>query len=250
MKCPGCQKEIPAHETRCLNCGRTLDTRKAKPAVRGKPTPSGPAGVSHEDVAKKLRLDYLHGVRDGTDRMLESIQDFCEQIRNPKLSANEMLDLAAKLIHAQFHIREISMAMKSPLDGLYRYVTMRGMRAQVWANHQGLSYTEEQLFDNAKYKGTQISNYTKLYLAEDHPYDEVEKHTYSEHLMSASVRKTLSDSIEGDYLDTVFFGPDSRILGWIECSGTWEDKLPDARMIRYIEIVASLLGFALSRNEP
>ena len=250
MKCPSCQKENPANATRCRDCGQALDPRRGEPATRGKSGAAGPAHISHENVAKKLKLDYMYGVREEIDRMLESFQDFCETLRDPKLGKKELLDLAAKFLHGQFHIREISMGLRSSSDGLLRYVTMRGMRAQVWAKHQGLSYAEEQFYDNEKYKGTQISKYTKLFLAEDYPYDDAEKETYSEHLMAASSRKSLCDSIEGDYIDTVFFGPDDKILGWMECSGTWENKLPDARTIRYMELIACLLGLVLSHKEP
>jgi hypothetical protein len=248
MKCPNCQSENYGKQTMCQACGAPLNQPLAKTDARGKSGPVARApGVAHEDVARKLKLDYIGAVRDHTDRSLDSIQDLLEEVGRPRGDAKELLDGVAKLIYKQFHVREVAIGLKSP-DGLYRYVTMHGMRANIWAEHRDLAYSYDAFFDNVKYKGTVVSDYTKLLLAEDMPYDEGEKQTYSEHLMKSSVRKALDDSIEGDYLDILIYGIGNELLGWIEISGTWEDKLPSARTIRCLEIVANITGMALSHR--
>jgi len=245
MKCPNCQSENYGQQSNCQACGSPL-SQSPSGSARFKPAKGPrPGRVAHEDVARKLKLDYAGSIRDHTDRNLDSIQDLLEEVGRPKGDAKELLDNVAKLIYKQFHIREIAIGMKSS-DGLYRYVTMHGMRANIWAQHRDLAYTYDSFFDNTKYKGTVISDYTKLLLAEDMPYDEGEKQTYSEHLMQASNRKELDDSIEGDYLDILIYGLGNELLGWIEISGTWEDKLPTARTLRCLEIVANITGMALS----
>ena len=246
MKCPNCQSENYGTEKICQACGAPLDksekggdrTIRPGPAVRK-------VGVSHDDVARKLKLDYVGAIRDHTDRNLDSIQDLLEEVARPRGDAKELLDGVAKLIYKQFHIREVAIGLKSP-DGLYRYVTMHGMRANIWAQHRDLAYPYDSFFDNTKYKGTVISDYTKLLLAEDNPYDEKERQTFSEHLMKSSSRKAMDDSIEGDYLDILIYGTGNELMGWIEISGTWEDKLPTTRTIRCLEIVANITGMALS----
>ena len=65
--------------------------------------------------------------------------------------------------------------------------------------------------------------------------------------MMRSKRKTSEDSIEGDYLDVLVYGPKDEILGWIEVSGTWDGKLPDAQTIRSLEVVSSVLSLAIVR---
>jgi len=166
----------------------------------------------------------------------------------PKHDSRQLVDYSAKLIFKQFHIKEVAIGLRSSSDGRFRYVAMQGMRANIWAQHTGLSYGHDSFFSNSKYKGTLISKLTKLLLAEDEPYDEVEKKTYNEHLMRSSKRRTPDDSIEGDYLDTLIYGIDGGLIGWIEISGTWDDKLPSASAIRAIEIIANLMGIALSRD--
>jgi len=243
MRCQNCQSENYGQQSICQACGAPLGLVKTKVAGMAK-APQKP-GVPHEDVARRLKLEYAGAIRDHTDRNLDSIQDLLEEIGRPKGDARELLESVAKLIYKQFHIREVAIGLKSP-DGLYRYVTMHGMRANVWAQHRDLAYPYDSFFDNTKYKGTVISDYTKLLMAEDMPYDEGEEHTYSEHLMQASSRKAMDDSIEGDYLDILIYGAGNELLGWIEISGTWEDKLPSARTIRCLEIVANITGMALS----
>jgi hypothetical protein len=61
-------------------------------------------------------------------------------------------------------------------------------------------------------------------------------------------RRTVTDSLEADYLDIFFHEPDGNILGFIEISGTRLRKLPDAATIRWIELVGALLGVGLHRK--
>jgi hypothetical protein len=122
------------------------------------------------------------------------------------------------------------------------------MRADVWAAHNKIAYTYDEVTDSRKYKPITISHHTQLFLAEDNPYGEDEQDTYSEHLMRQFKRKSATDSVEGDYIDLFLYGPQDEILGWIEISGTWDGRIPDARTIRCLEIVASILGIAVTRH--
>jgi hypothetical protein len=232
----------------CKNCGHSLSPPKGAPAPPPRTNAPAASGVSHDDVARKLKLDYANAVKEEGDRYLESIQHMCVEVMKPSEDSHKIVEYVAKLVFRQFHIKEVSIGLRSSADGKYRYAAMQGMRVNVWAEHANLVYDRESFNDDVRYKGTHISKYTKLMLAEDEPYDEHEKKTYSEHLMHASRRKTLFDSIEGDYLDTLVIGENGGILGWIEISGTWDEKLPSARAIRALEIVASLLGMALSKD--
>jgi hypothetical protein len=248
MKCPICETENDETQSRCRKCSSQLTAAAAKPAGVAKVTAPISAAVSPDDVARKLKMDYSRAAKDEADRYLECVQQLSGQIVKPKHESRELVDYAAKLIFKQFHIKEVAIGLRSASDGRFRYVAMQGMRANIWAEHTGLSYAHDSFFSNSKYKGTLISKFTKLLLAEDEPYDDAEKKTYSEHLMRSSKRRTPEDSIEGDYLDTLIYGIDGGLIGWIEISGTWDDKLPSARAIRAIEIIANLMGIALSRD--
>ena len=201
------------------------------------------------DVARRIKQEYAHGRKEPGMRGLDSIHGLIKQLMEEEPDINEVLKSTARSIYSQFNIKEVSIGLKSP-DGLYRYVAMYGLRDETWAAHRKLAYTEAQMMDPNLYKGTEISHQTKLFLAEDNPYADGEAQTRTEHLMMKSKRKTPDDSIEGDYLDVFRHGPKAEILGWIETSGTWDGKLPDARTIRSLEVVSSVLALAIVRHSP
>lgn len=248
MKCVACGTDNSEDKSRCSKCGTQLVTAKSKPANNPTPASTKSSAYSPDEVARWMRLDYSRVAKDDSERYLEAVQQISSHIMDPKQTTKDLVDFSAKLIFKQFHIKEVAIGLRSASDGRFRYVSMQGMRANIWAKHEGLSYSHDSFFDNKKYKGTLISKYTKLLLAEDGPYDDFEKGTYNEHLMRSSRRKAQDDSIEGDYIDTLVYGVDGDLLGWIEMSGTWDDKLPNAKAIRTIEIVANLIGIALSRD--
>jgi len=248
MKCPTCETENHVTSSRCSKCGSQLTATAAMPTSVANVTSPRSVAISPDDVARKLKTDYSHAAKDEADRYLECVQQISGQIVKPKHDSRQLVDYSAKLIFKQFHIKEVAIGLRSASDGRFRYVAMQGMRANIWAQHTGLSYSHDSFFSNSKYKGTLLSKLTKLLLAEDEPYDDAEKKTYSEHLMRSSKRRTPDDSIEGDYLDTLIYGIDGGLIGWIEISGTWDDKLPSASAIRAIEIIANLMGIALSRD--
>jgi len=221
------------------------DSKASSPHVMKGDRPSREA-FSHLDVARTLKADYIAGARDPSMRALDTLHSFLRELAVPGVDVGELTKKVVRLIFTQFNLREVSIGLRGP-DGVYRYVAQHGMRAEVWAAHQKLSYTDKELFDPKKYRFTSISKYTRLFLAEDSPYDEDELATYSEHLSNKSVRRSPRDSKEGDYMDFIIFGPREEILGWIETSGTWDGHIPDVWSIRCIEVVASLVGIALTR---
>jgi len=180
-------------------------------------------------------------------RGLDSVHGLIKQLMEGEPDLNELMKSTARTIYSQFNIKEVSIGLRSS-DGLYRYVAMYGLREETWAAHRELTYTVEQLLDPNSYKWTDISHHTKLFLAEDNPYADDEAKTRTEHLMMKSKRMSAEDSIEGDYVDVFIYGPKDEILGWIETSGTWDGKLPDARTIRSLEIVSSVLALAIVRH--
>jgi len=195
-----------------------------------------------------LKFDYTYGSRDSMDKALSSLEPLYAAYRNPRVRPQELLEEAAKIIYKHLRIREVSIGLRDPKDGLYRYRAMAGMRAGIWRAHGDLAYTKDDFFRDDKWKGTSISKYTKILLTEDNPYDEGENDTYDREEMLSSKRHNLDDSIEGDYLDVMIFGVNDELIGWIEISGTWTSKIPDPHTLRVIETLACTLGSMLSSN--
>ncbi len=203
-----------------------------------------PKTVTSGEVARKIKQDYTHGRREPGMRGLDSIHGMLKQLMEGEQDINQLVQSIVKSIYTEFNLKEISIALKSP-DGLFRYVAMYGLGDEIWAAHRRLSYAEEQLLDPAKYKWTDVSHHTKLFLADENAYTAEEASTRAEHLSMRSKRKVVEDSIEGDYLDVFLYGPKDERLGWIEIGGTWDGKFPDAQTIRSLEIVSSVLSLAI-----
>jgi len=202
--------------------------------------------TSHADVAKKLKFDYAFGPKEHVDKVLSGLDPLFAAYRKPKAKTHDLLELSANIIYRQLRIREVSIGIRDPKDGLYKYEVMAGMNVGKWRAHGGLSYTKEDFSRNDKWKGTMISKHTKLMLAEDNPYHEGEEDTVDRREMIASRRHGPEDSIEGDYLDILIHGLNDELIGWIEISGTWTAKLPDPQTIRLVELIACTLGSMLS----
>jgi len=193
-----------------------------------------------------MRLDYSYAKGDRNLRIMDAVQSLFFHLHAGKVDTKSLLNDAANLINRQFSIREVAIGLKSGADGKYRYEALVGYRKESEEAHRKLAYSYNEMYDEAKYKGTVLSKYTRLFLAEDEPYAPGEETTYSRPMMLKLRRKAIEDSIEGDYLDTNIYGSGDDLLGWIEISGTNGWKLPDITTIKWIEVIACVIGSALS----
>ena len=192
-----------------------------------------------------MRLEYSRGIKDHTTKALEAICELAWKLERPNLKIGEFLEEAADLISKQFGIASVTIAVRDPVDKLYRYQVVNGIDQEAVEGFKKIVYTKEQVTDDSTYPGHEISSHTRVYLAEDHPYASGEEFSYRRPALIGMKRRTLSDSLEADYVDFFIYGPGPEILGWIETSGTRFGKLPDATTTRWIELIACLIGHAL-----
>ncbi len=216
-----------------------------RPPPKAAPT-SPDEAFSPQDIARKMKMDYLVARKEQTHKALEGIQSLVQQMAKQQWSLQGVLQEAASLIWRLFWIKEVTIGIRDPLNGIYKYQVMVGLREDIWLAHKRLEYRLEDFFETSTYRGTMISKYTKLLLAEENPYGEGEENTYNKSMMLESRRRAPEDSIEGDYFDIHIFGPNEELLGWVEISGTKTGKFPDATVIMWIETVGSVLGMALA----
>jgi len=202
--------------------------------------------IDPKDVALKMRLDYAHGVKDPSTKVLEAIERLCWKLEQSNLTNEDLMKETADLITKHFGITSVAIAARDSHDGLFRYKVVVGVDQDAAEGFKKLVYTKEQVTDLSVYPSYEISSHTRLYLGEDHPYGEGEEFTYRvPSLVGLEKRKSLTDCIEADYVDFFMYGPNRYLLGWIEVSGTRMRKLPDSTTIRWLELIACILGFAL-----
>lgn len=207
-----------------------------------------PTVVDPGQVALKMRLDYSRGVKDHSIRNVEALIDLCRLLERPGFDVRVLLRQAAEMISKHFGIGSVAISVKDS-DGLFRYKVVVGLDEAATKGFDNVIYTKEQLLDANVYPGYEISAHTKLYLAEDHPYAAGEEFSYQRPGLIGMRRRSLTESLEADYMDFYFNGLDGDLLGYIETSGTRLRKLPDADTIIWLELVASIVGLGIRLGE-
>lgn len=204
-----------------------------------------PEVVDPKDVAFKMNIEYSRGVKDHIEKTLEAMTDLCRKFEQSHVDLGVILKETVELVSKRFGISSVAIAVRNPVDKLFRYEAVAGVGEEVVGEFKKLVYTEEQVTDESTYKSYAISDLTRLYLDEDHPYAAGEKFSYSRPGLLDMKRRSLTDSLEADYIDVFFRGGDGRLLGWIELSGTRMRKLPDVATIRWVELLSCYLSVAL-----
>lgn len=208
----------------------------------------GTEAVKPELIKKRMWLDYQYACNNPANESFECVQELISELVNPELEIVPFLQKVADAMTSRLGIKEVTIGLRDAADGLYRYKVMSGLSEKEWEAHRGLAYRYDDFFSQEVYKFMQISKYTRLYLAEDNPYAPGEEGTTERELAGPIVRRSLDETVEGDYIDILIFGRGESLLGWIEMSGMRNDRFPDAHVIKCLELLASVIGVALSRS--
>jgi len=201
--------------------------------------------ITPTEVSTKMRLDYTHGLRDQTSKMLDAILALTAKIEKPGFDLHAILVEAGEFISRHLGIASVAIGLWNPALRLYKYEVVIGLKPEAVKGFMGLSYTRDELINPKTYPQHDISRMTKLFLGEEHPYAENEEFSYDKPILLGMNRYAVDESLEADYLCTFFRGPGDEILGWMDISGTRAKKLPDSNSIRWIELVGQILGLAI-----
>jgi hypothetical protein len=201
--------------------------------------------LNPDEIARKLRLDYLYSQKDLNQKALDGVQTLMEHFQRADFSIDLFMNDTLNLIRRRLWIREVTVALLDRQERMFRYVYQAGLRKEAWEAHKALRYGPDEYFNPTVYKAREISRNTSLFLAEDNPYGSGEDATFSRPVMLESRRLSADDSIEGDYFDVWVRGKDKEVVGWIEFSGTTSGKLPDTVTLKWIEIISSIVSVAL-----
>jgi len=213
--------------------------------VNQRPTSS----VNPDEIARKMRLDYLYSQKDLNQKALDGVQTLFEHFQRREFDLDAFMNDALNLIRRRLWIREVTVALLDRQDRLFKYKYQAGLRKEAWDAHCGITYRSDEYVNPTVYKAREISKYTSLFLAEDNPYGEGEDATFSRPMMLESRRLSVDDSIEGDYFDVWIFGRNKEVVGWLEFSGTTAGKLPDTVALKWMELLSSVMSVALLISE-
>lgn len=211
--------------------------------------PSQGQKVSPDEIARKMRLDYLYSQKDMNQKALDGVLTLFEHFHKQDFDLDAFMNDALGLMRRRLWIREITVALLDRPDGAFRYRYQAGLRKDAWEAHLPLKYKPDEYVNPTVYKSREISKHTSLFLAEDNPYGAGEDETFSRHIMLSSRRLSAEDSIEGDYIDVWIRGKDKEVVGWLEFSGTTTGKLPDTIALKWVEMIAAIMGIAFALSE-
>jgi len=243
VKCPDCGAENPDWKRICGGCAKVLP-EGPRPAEKGSSSAGG--AIEASAVSTKMKLDYLHGIADPTQRRLDGVQALLAHFRRPQMDIDALLKDAVNMISRQMGIDGVAIGLRDQKDGLYRYKAMAGFRPDAVEALRRIAYRKEQFYEDPEYHGTDISKQSRLYLAEDNVIPAGDQNSFNRPALLKMKRTSLAESLEGDYIDVKILGPFDELLGWIEISGTRTMKLPDIASIKCVEIVASIVGAAVA----
>jgi hypothetical protein len=198
--------------------------------------------VKPRDVALHMITAYSHGIKDHTANTVEAISDLCARVKRPEYELDSFLMDVAQMISRLFGIANTAIAVWDQTHQVYRYRVVNGLETKAADAYKNITYTKEHVIDERTYPSHKISRHTQLYLCEEHPYAEGEEKSYQRPALLGMKRRSLSDSLEGDYMCFDFTGAGDELMGWIETSGTRQRRLPETSEIRWIELIARIVG--------
>ena len=201
--------------------------------------------VDPETVKRKLRFDYMKARNEVSFKSLEVFTTLLEHFEKPQISLHDMIQEATQIIQKQFRLRWVMIGLKSRTDGKYRYEVHTGMRDDAWKRQSTKVYKYEDFNMTNNYIAGEISPLTRVYLEEDNPLPKEDEIVVNRPALLRLRRRLAEDTLEADFIDTLIVGPNKDLLGWIEYPGTLTNKFPDPLMIRYIEVVSSIIAAAI-----
>lgn len=205
--------------------------------------------VSPQEVAHKMRLEYSRGVKSRTVRTLQGANELLERLDRHDFDLGMFLKDAAEFLSRQVGIATVTIAVWNPTIQRYRFRAAVGLREEGLKSLEKLSFTKDQVFDEKRYPSHEISRHTRLYLDEERAYVSGEESSFARPSMLSMKRTSSTESLEGDYLCVFFYGRNRETLGWIELSGTRMRMLPDTETILWAELIARILGMAVTLKE-
>jgi hypothetical protein len=163
-----------------------------------------------------------------------------EMARNKRQPLDAVLDQACKMIFRNFNFHEVSIGLKDRVGSVYRYHVFFGQRKDIAERMKKIQYTEEDMLSQDKYPFVMIGK-----LAQHNPFEglpEWEKDLFGRTYQLGEKRASYDELHEGDYIDIWIYGSNDELIGWIELTRSGDGKLPSRSTVRWIELIADVLG--------
>lgn len=193
-----------------------------------------------------IETTYSQIPRDQFEKIIDNYMTIIESAGERKQPLDSVLDQATKMIFRLFGFREILIGLKSRDDFHYRYVKMFGPSQESLDVYRKIKYTTEDMVSQDKFPHFKTGRLSEFDPVEGLP--EYEKELFTRKFQLGETRKSQDEFHEGDYMDFWIRGTNGDLVGWIELLSPSDGKLPPRSTVRWIELLASILGIAISQR--
>jgi len=203
----------------------------------------------YKDTVDLIRNRFQKLGQSDSEKIFDAILKFIADSEEQK-NLNVILQDAARMIHRIFSFNEVTIGLRSPKDGLYRYEAIVGHTREAEQMMRDFAFTRAEMCDCKDYPGISVNKYTEFSLAETKPYKEgAEEKMFNRPLMLGKGRTSPTKMIEGDYVDVYIFGEKDDMIGWIEFSGPRDGNIPSRETVKWIELTSVILGVIMRRGD-
>ena len=198
----------------------------------------------YEQLKRSIRERYASTPQNDGEMVDDALRMFNDELLGTR-DVNRILQEAGELIFSLFGFKEVLIGMRED-SGLFRYIVIIGHSKKAEEAIVGAEYRIEEMACSEDYPCINISHQSEFCFKEDLPDDEKELRQFNRPSEIAVERANLEDMMEGDYLDIYIYGPEDRMLGWIEVAYPTNGKFPSRETVRGLELLASTIGVALT----
>lgn len=199
------------------------------------------------ETERILKEGYSGNPKDANENFMSAIVSLIQRSVGQE-SLDSVLKDTVRTVHRLFDFQFVSISLKER-DGMFRYKAQLGLTAEQEKTYFEIAYSTEDLFDDSSFPSTAVSDLSRFYMSENSPYKESEVGSYARPTHLADKRARADDMIEGDYIDVYIKDWKKEVVGYFELASTRSKKLPSRSNIKWLELIATLLGILISKRQ-
>lgn len=189
---------------------------------------------------------YIPIPKDAQEKIIDNLLSLVELAGEKRQSLKAIFEQTCKIIFRLFGFREVAIGLKSREDFQFRYEELFGYRKDVADNFRKMKYSFEDMVSQERFPHIKIGKLAELNPMEGLP--QWEKELYNRPYQLKEERAAPDEFHEGDYIDVFIYANNRDLVGWIELSSPVDGKLPSRITVRWIELIAGILGLVISEK--
>jgi hypothetical protein len=201
----------------------------------------------YEELKRSIRERYSSIPQGDSEMVIDVLRMFNDELLGTK-DVTRILQEAGELIFSLFGFKEVLIGLKES-SGLFKYSVIIGHSKRAEEAIVEAEYRIEEMSCSDCYPCISVSHQSEFCFKEDLPDDEKEIRQFNRPSEISVERSNLEDMMEGDYLDVFIYGPEDKMIGWIEVAYPTNGKFPARETVRGLELLASTIGVAITYIE-